>query len=206
MGIHSVKPGQTTGGNVSQPTVTTAEKSPARRADGTPTLKGRSVAPATTSSGTAPKLDLHSEPRVMVRVETESVHQTLGSKAALIEGIDPQRLSGFYKHASMIANDKADDKNFLLECLTHLYLSAPDASHPHAADAEWVDDQDVLWGDELLFVFEVSQQLDRLEPEGRCYFADSLASRVGVDRQHSGSVDALEQILLKASRRMALAD
>ncbi len=206
MGIHSVKPGQTTVGNVSQPAVTAAEKSPARPASGAPPLRGRSAPPAQTSPATALKLDAYSEPRVMVRVDTESVHQTLGSKAVLIEGIHPQRLQGFYKHASMIANDKASDKNFLLECLTHLYLSAPDASHPNAADAEWVDDQDVLWGDELLFLFEASQQLDRLEPEGKRYFADSLAGRVGVDRQHSGSVDALEQILLKASRRMALAD
>lgn len=206
MGIHSVKPGQTTVGNVSQPVAPEAEKSPARTAGSEPSLKMRSVPSAKKASGTTARLDVHSEPRITVRSDTELVHQLMGSKAALIEGIDPQRLSGFYKHASMIANDKADDKNFLLECLTHLYLSAPDSSHPNATDPEWVDDQDVLWGDELLFLFEVSPQLERLEPEGKRYFADSLAGRAGTDRQHSGSVDALEQALLKASRRMALAD
>lgn len=206
MGIHSVKPGQTTVGNGSQPAAPAAEKPPLRRTGSAPTLKGRSAPPAQSSSGTTTVLNVHTEPRVTVRTDTDLVHQMLGSKVALIEGIDPQRLAGFYKHASMIANDKASDKNFLLECLVNLYLSAPDRSHPNAVDPEWVDDQDVLWGDELLFLFEVSQQLDRLDPEGKRCFAQGLADRVGADRQQSGSVDALEQLLHQANRRMALAD
>lgn len=206
MGIHSIKPGQTTVGNVSQPAAPDTEKSSARPEGAGPVLKARSPSRAKASAAAATTVQTHSEPRVSVRVDNESVHQALGSKAALIEGIHPQRLSGFYKHASMIANDKAGDKNFLLECLINLYLSAPEGSHPNAVDPDWVDDQDVLWGDELLFLFEVSQQLDRLEPEGKRYFAEGLAARVGIDRQQAGSVDALEQLLLKASRRMALAD
>ena len=206
MGIHSVKPGQTTVGNDSQPAAPATEKPPLRRTGNAPALKGRSAPAAQSSSGTTPILNAHTEPRITVRTDTELVHQLLGSKSALIERIDPQRLAGFYKHASMIANDKASDKNFLLECLVNLYLSAPDRSHPNAVDPEWVDDQDVLWGDELLFLFEVSQQLDRLDPEGKRCFTEGLADRVGIDRQQSGSVDSLEQLLHNASRRMALAD
>lgn len=206
MGIHSVKPGQTTVGNVSPSAPPAAEKTSVRRTGNAPIMKERSTAPVKSSSGHSEPLAAHSEPRVSVRVDADSVHQVLGSKVALVDGIDPQRLPGFYKHASMIANDKSGDKGFLLECLAHLYVSAPEGNHPNATDPDWVEDQDVLWGDELLFLFEVAQQLDRLDAGGKRYFADSLAGRAGIDRQHSGSVDTLEQLLLKASRRMALAD
>ncbi len=206
MGIHSVKPGQTTVGNVSQPAAPAAKKTPVRTAGtgSAPTLKARSAPRAQAPSATSTTLITHSEPRISIRVDTDSVRHALGSSAARIDGIDPQRLPGFYKHASMIVNDNASDKSFLLECLTNLYLSAPDSSHPHAVDPGWLDDQDVLWGDELLFLFEVAPQLDRLGAEGKRYFADSLADRGNIDRQMSGSVDALEQILRKASQRMAL--
>jgi len=204
MGIHPLKPGQITAGNVSQPEVT--KKIQKRLADSTPTLKARSKPTAQSSSSPVSVLDSHGEPRVTVRSDAAAVHQALGNKLGMLEGVDPQRLPGFYKHANMIVNGNASDKHFLLECLVNLYLSAPDSSHPSAVDPDWVDDQDVLWGDELLFLFEVAPQIDKLDTEGKRSFADSLASRVNIDRQFSGSVDALEQALHRASRRMALMD
>lgn len=210
MGIHSVKPGQNAIGNVSQPATPKAgdkklsvEGSPALRVRSTKAAK-RPAAPASVPAS-VPILTSHNEPRVQLREDTTAVHRALGGKAAILDGIDPQRLPGFYKHANMIVNGQISDKDFLLECLVNLYLSAPDHSHPSAIDPEWVDDQDVLWGDELLFLFEVAPQLDRLDTEGKRSFADSLAARAGTDRQRSGSVDVLEQALNKASRRMALA-
>ena len=204
MGIHPLKTGQITAGNVSQPEA--PKKLQKHSADGAPTLKARSKSAAQSSSSPVSVLDSHGEPRVRVRSETAAVHQVLGNKLVMLDGIDPQRLSGFYKHANMIVNGNASDQHFLLECLVNLYLSAPDSSHPNAVDPEWVDDQDVLWGDELLFLFEAAPQLDRLDAEGKRSFADSLVSRVSIDRQFSGSVDALEQALHRASRRMALMD
>lgn len=204
MGIHPFKPGQITAGNVSQPEV--SRKTQKRNADEAPTIKTRSKSTAQSSPPPASVLDSHGEPRVTVRSDTAAVHQALGSQLVMLDGIDPQRLSGFYKHANMIVNGKANNKNFLLECLVNLYLSAPDSSHPNAVDPEWVDDQDVLWGDELLYLFEAAPQIDKLDTEGKRSFADSLAARVNIDRQFSGSVDALEQALHRASRRMALTD
>ena len=202
MSIHSVKPGQITVGNVSQPeTPKTREK---RKAEGSPTLRARSAKAAKSPAAPAPILRSHGEPRMQLREDTTAVHLALGAKVAVLDGIDPQRLPGFYKHANMIVTGQISDKHFLLECLVNLYLSAPDNSHPNAIDPGWVDDQDVLWGDELLFLFEAAPQLDRLDSEGKRLFADSLAARAGTDRQRSGSVDVLEQALNKASRRMAL--
>ena len=204
MGIHSIKPGQIAIGNVSQPvTPKTSEK---HSTEGSPTLKVRSTKAAKSSAASAPILKSHSEPRVQLREDAASVHLALGAKTAVLDGIDPQRLPGFYKHANMIVDGQISDKSFLLECLVNLYLSAPDNSHPNAIDPEWVDDQDVLWGDELLFLFEAAPQLDQLDLEGKRLFANSLAARAGTDRQRSGSVDVLEQALNKVSRRMALAD
>ena len=204
MGIHSVKPGQIAVGNVSQPI--TPKTSEQRSVEGSPTLKVRSAKTAKSPATTKPILKSHTEPRVQLREDTAAVHLALGAKVAVLDEFDPQRLPGFYKHANMIVNGQIGDKNFLLECLVNLYLSAPDSSHPNAIDPEWIDDQDVLWGDELLFLFEAAPQLDRLDTEGKRSFADSLAARAGTDRQRAGSVDVLEQALSKASRRMALAD
>ena len=210
MGIHSVKPGQNAVGNVSQPVAPKASDKKLSVED-PPTLKVRSTKVAKRSAASvpapapAPILTSHNEPRVQLREDTTAVHRALGGKAAILVGIDPQRLPGFYKHANMIVNGQISDKDFLLECLISLYLSAPNNSHPNAIDPEWVDDQDVLWGDELLFLFEAAPQLDRLDTEGKRSFSDSLAARAGTDRQRSGSVDVLEQALNKAARRMALA-
>ena len=204
MGIHSVKPGQITVGNASQPVKPETSKKPG--ADGSPTLRVRSPKAAKSPAAAVPIMGSHSEPRIQLRDDAAAVHQALGTKAAMLDGIDPQRLSGFYKHANMIVNGKISDKNFLLECLVNLYISAPDSSHPNAVDPEWVDDQDVLWGDELLFLFEAAPQLDRLDDAGKRLFAEGLAARAGTDRQRTGSVEVLEQVLHKVSRRMALAD
>lgn len=209
MRIHSVKPGQITVGNASQTETTSTKESKQRKSGvaGSPSLKTRSPSSNRSSSAKAPVLSVHSEPRVELRVNTQAVHDALGSKAAMLqEQIDPQRLPGFYKHANMVLSGTAVDKDFLLDCLISLYQSAPDPQHPNATDAEWVDDQDVLWGDELLFLFEVTAQLDRLSSEGKRYFADSLAARIGIERPSSGSLGALEQALLKAGHRMAVAD
>jgi hypothetical protein len=204
MGIHSIKPGQIAVGNASQPV--TPKTSKKRSTEDSPSLKVRSTKAAKSSAASTPILKSHSEPRVQLRKDTASVHLALGANTAVLDGIDPQRLPGFYKHANMIVNGQLNDKSFLLECLINLYLSAPDSSHPNAIDPEWVDDQDVLWGDELLFLFEAAPQLDQLDLEGKRLFANSLAARAGTDRQRSGSVDVLEQALNKVSRRMALAD
>ncbi len=210
MGIHSIKPGQPTIGNVSQPSGTPVSGARARQGADAPSIKTRAAKSTGPLAGQAQNpaecSPAHSEPRTLVRVNASAVREALGSRTALLDKVDPERLAGFYKHATLLLNGRARDKDFLIDCLISLYQSAPSPSHPNAVDPEWVDDQDVLWGDELLFLFEVSSQLDKLGGEGKRYFADSLAARIGVDRLKSGSVDALEQALLNATHRMAAAE
>jgi len=203
MGIHSLKPRPVSVGDVPSSTETPLKEVQKRQAARAPTLKTRGKAPVATESANLPPIAQHTEPRTLVRVNSQAVQEALGSKAALLEQIDPQRHAGFYKHASMLLNSQAHDKDFLLNCLISLYRSAPDAAHPSATDPEWVDDQDVLWGDEILFLFESSAQLDKLGNEGKRYFADALEARVGIVRPQSGSLGALEQMWVNATHRIA---
>lgn len=170
-------------------------------------LSPRSAAKAEVPAAGAQPLEAHSDlrakSRTLVQVNEAAVNQTLGSAAKLLGEIDPQRLANFYKHGSMMLNSPASDKSFLVDCLARLYLSAPDRSHPNATDQDWMDDQEVLWGDELMFLFENSQQIEKLSSEGKAYFADHLLSRSGVVRKDVGPESTLKQALLHARQRMS---
>ena len=196
MGIHSVQPGLLR--ETDAPESPGVSKTKAPQKSPAPSLKQRKDASARSSATESAVLKTHSEPRALVRVDKQAVDQALGKTAELVKQIAADRQPGFYKHASMMINGTASDKPFLLDCLARLYKSAPNPEHPRAADPEWIDDQDVLWGDELLFLFEVSQQVDKLSNEGKVYFSNALASRTGIERSESGSIAELENILLKA--------
>lgn len=198
MGIHSVQPGLLKETNAPESPGVSKTKTPQKSTPSNPTLRQRKEASARKPVADATVLKTHSEPRAQIRVDKQAVDQALGKTAELVKKIAADRQPGFYKHASMMINGPASDKSFLLDCLAKLYMSAPNPNHPNASDPEWVDDQDVLWGDELLFLFEVAQQVDKLSNEGKAYFSNALASRAGVVRSESGSIAELENILLKA--------
>ena len=196
MGIHSVQPGVLR--ETKAPESPGAPKKPDSEKSGSPSIRQRDPVALGARSAATPAVPAHSEPRMQVRVDPQAVDEALGPTAELVKHIDADRLPGFYKHASMMLNSSVSDKPFLMDCLAKLYLSAPSHQHPKAADPDWIDDQDVLWGDELLFLFEVSQQVDKLSSRGKTYFSDALASRTDVVRPESGSITELERILLNA--------
>ena len=196
MGIHSVQPGLLRETNAPESPGVSKTKTPQKTS--APSLKQHKGTGIRSSGADSPVLKTHSEPRAQVRVDKQAVDQALGKTAELVKQIATDRQPGFYKHASMMINGAASDKSFLLDCLARLYISAPNPNHSQASDPEWIDDQDVLWGDELLFLFEVSQQVDKLSHEGKAYFSNALTGRAGIERSESGSIAELENILLKA--------
>ena len=209
MGINSIQSTKTTEATPSGVLETVLPKdNQARKAPQSPSLKSLKPrqSPKVKTGAETPPLQAHSDLRAksrsMVQVNIEAVKEALGSHAAILERIHPQRLENFYKHASMMLNAPVSDKAFLVNCLACLYVTAPDASHPNAADPDWMDDQEVLWGDELMFMFECSSEIDNLDEAGKNYFANSLMSKEGVARQDVGLDTALSQTLSRAKQRL----
>ena len=112
-------------------------------------------------------LKQHSAPRTLVRVDQSTVEEILLKGNISLEEINSDKHAAYYKHASMIITIDASDKLFLLRCLVALYVSAPEASHPKATGADWLDDQNERWGDDLMFLFQHTKQIVELNSAGK---------------------------------------
>lgn len=147
-------------------------------------------------------LKQHSAPRAQVRVDHKAVDQVLLEGKISLEEISVDKHAAYYKHASMMITGSASDKCYLLRCLAALYISAPDASHPYASGTDWLDDQNELWGDDLMFLFENTQQVDELNSAGKQYFLDALLVKANLRYRGAGSEDDLAKSLFQAKHRM----
>jgi hypothetical protein len=144
----------------------------------------------------------HSVPRTLVRIDQKTVDQILIKGKISLEEISSNKRSTFYKHASMMISGDVSDKSFLLRCLIALYLSVPDEHHPKASRADWLDDQNERWGDDLMFLFEHGSQIDKLNSAGKQYFLEALQEKANVRYRGKGSEDDLSQSLFQAKHRM----
>jgi hypothetical protein len=147
-------------------------------------------------------LNQHSAPRPLVRVDQKAVDDVLLEGKISLEGIHGDKHAAYYKHASMMVTGSAADKAYLLRCLAALYVSVPDETHPEASDADWLDDQTELWGDDLMFLFENTKQVDELNSMGKQYFLDALQEKAVLRFRGKGSEDDLKQLLFQAKHRM----
>jgi hypothetical protein len=147
-------------------------------------------------------LKQHSAPRAQVRVDQKAVDQVLLEGKIPLEEISVDKHAAYYKHASMMITGSASDKSYLLRCLAALYISVPDETHPYASGADWLDDQNELWGDDLMFLFENTQQVDELNSAGKQYFLDALLEKANLRYRDKGSEGDLSQALFQAKHRM----
>lgn len=147
-------------------------------------------------------LKQHSAPRTLVRVDQRAVEEFLLKGKISLEEINFDKHAAYYKHASMIITSDATDKFFLLHCLVALYVSAPEASHPKAMGTDWLDDQNERWGDDLMFLFEHTKQVDELNSAGKQYFLNALLEKAGLQYRDKNSEDDLKQALFQAKHRM----
>lgn len=160
------------------------------------------VGAATKQTSSDQALKQHSAPRALVRVDQKAVDQILLEGKISLEGINNDKHAAYYKHASMMVTGSASDKAYLLRCLAALYVSVPDQTHPDASDADWLDDQTELWGDDLMFLFENTKQVDELSSAGKHYFLDALLEKANQRYRGKGSEDDLAQSLFQAKHRM----
>jgi hypothetical protein len=147
-------------------------------------------------------LKQHTAPRALVRVDQKAVEEILHNGKISLAEINIDKHAAYYKHASMIISGDASDKLFLLRCLVALYVSVPDASHPKATRAGWVDDQNERWGDDLMFLFEHTKQVDELNSAGKHYFLNALLEKASLQYRGKNSEDDLKQALFQAKHRM----
>ena len=98
------------------------------------------------------------------------------------------------------------DKTFLLRCLAKIYVSAPDETHPKASRGDWLDDQNERWGDDLMFLFENTKQVDGLNSAGKQYFLDALQEKANQRFRGKGSEGDLAQSLFQAKHRMQVVE
>ncbi len=144
----------------------------------------------------------HSVPRTLVRIDQKVIDQILIEAKISLEEINSNKHPAFYKHASMMISGNVSDKPFLLRCLVALYMSAPDEHHPKASRADWLDDQNERWGDDLMFLFEHGSQVDKLNSAGKQYFLEAVLEKANVRYRGKGSEGDLSQLLFKAKHRM----
>jgi hypothetical protein len=175
-------------------------------------MKARAVkAPAevnmrTDQSSTQEALKQHSAPRALVKVDQKAVDQVLLEGNISLDEINGDRHAAYYKHASMMISGTSKDKPFLLRCLAKLYISAPDETHPKASRGDWLDDQNERWGDDLMFLFEHTKQVDELNGAGKQYFLDALLEKANLRYRGKGSEGDLAQSLFQAKHRMPVVE
>jgi len=177
-----------------------------------PRMKARAVkAPAevnirTDQSSTQEALKQHSAPRALVKVDQKAVDQVLLEGNISLDEINGDKHAAYYKHASMMISGTSKDKPFLLRCLAKLYISAPDETHPKASRGDWLDDQNERWGDDLMFLFEHTKQVDELNGAGKQYFLDALLEKANLRYRGKGSEGDLAQSLFQAKHRMPVVE
>ena len=177
-----------------------------------PRMKARAVkAPAevnlrTDQSSTQEALKQHSAPRALVKVDQKAVDQVLLEGNISLDEINGDKHAAYYKHASMMISGTSKDKPFLLRCLAKLYISAPDETHPKASRGDWLDDQNERWGDDLMFLFENTKQVDGLNSAGKQYFLDALQEKANQRFRGKGSEGDLAQSLFQAKHRMPVVE
>jgi len=151
-------------------------------------------------------LKQHSAPRALVKVDHKAVHQVLLEGNISLDEINGDKHAAYYKHASMMISGATTDKTFLLRCLAKLYESAPDDTHPKASRGDWLDDQNELWGDDLMFLFENTKQVDGLNSAGKQYFLDALQDKANLRLRGKDSGGDLAQSLFNAKHRMPVVE
>ena len=177
-----------------------------------PRMKAHAVkAPAevnirTDQSSTQEALKQHSAPRALVKVDQKAVDQVLLEGNISLDEINGDKHAAYYKHASMMISGTSKDKPFLLRCLAKLYISAPDETHPKASRGDWLDDQNERWGDDLMFLFEHTKQVDELNGAGKQYFLDALLEKANLRYRGKGSEGDLAQSLFQAKHRMPVVE
>jgi len=163
-----------------------------------------SVDVAQTSTQVAEKQ--HSAPRTLVKVDQKAVDQVLLKGNISLDEINGDKHAAYYKHASMMLSGASKDKTFLLRCLAQLYVSAPDETHPKASRGDWLDDQNERWGDDLMFLFEHTKQVDGLNSAGKEYFLNALQEKANLRYRGKGSEGDLAQSLFQAKQRMPVTE
>jgi len=175
-----------------------------------PRMKARvTKAPSETSAGqssTQEALKQHSAPRALVKVDQKAVDQVLQEGNISLDEINGDKHAAYYKHASMMLSGASKDKAFLLRCLAKLYVSAPDDTHPKASRGDWLDDQNERWGDDLMFLFEHTKQVDGLNSAGKQYFLNALLEKANLRYRDKGSEGDLAQALFQAKHRMPVVE
>lgn len=151
-------------------------------------------------------LKQHSAPRTLVKVDQKAVDQVLLEGNISLDEINGDKHAAYYKHASMMISGATKDKTFLLRCLAKIYISAPDETHPKASRGDWLDDQNERWGDDLMFLFENTQQVDGLNSAGKQYFLDALQEKANQRFRGKGSEGDLAQSLFQAKHRMPVVE
>ena len=157
-------------------------------------------------SSTQENLKQHSAPRALVKVDQKAVDQVLLEGNISLDEINGDKHAAYYKHASMMLSGASKDKTFLLRCLAKLYVSAPDDTHPKASCGDWLDDQNELWGDDLMFLFEHAKQVDGLNSTGKQYFLNALQEKANLRYRDKGSEGDLAQSLFQAKHRMPVTE
>jgi len=175
-----------------------------------PRMKGQDVKVRTeVSAGQSSAQEIlkqHSAPRALVKVDQKAVDQVLLEGNISLDEINGDKHAAYYKHASMMISGPSKDKTFLLRCLAKLYVSAPDETHPKASREEWLDDQNERWGDDLMFLFENTKQVDGLNSAGKQYFLDALLEKANLRYRGKGSEGDLAQSLFQAKHRMPVVE
>jgi hypothetical protein len=151
-------------------------------------------------------LKQHSAPRALVKVDQKAVEQVLLEGNISLDEINGDKHAAYYKHASMMISGASKDKTFLLRCLAKLYVSAPDETHPKASHGDWLDDQNERWGDDLMFLFENTKQVDGLNSAGKQYFLDALQEKANLRYRDKGNEGDLAQSLFNAKHRMPVVE
>jgi hypothetical protein len=164
------------------------------------------VSATTNHSSTQVAMKQHSEPRALVKVDQKAVDQLLLEGNISLDEINGDKHAAYYKHASMMISGAANDKTFLLRCLVKLYESAPDDTDPKASRGDWLDDQNELWGDDLMFLFEHTKQVDGLNSAGKQYFLDVLQEKANLRYRGKDSEGDLAQSLFNAKHRMPIVE
>ena len=157
-------------------------------------------------SSTQEALKQHSAPRALVKVDQKAVDQVLQEGNISLDEINGDKHAAYYKHASMMLSGASKDKAFLLRCLAKLYVSAPDDTHPKASRGDWLDDQNERWGDDLMFLFEHTKQVDGLNSAGKQYFLNALLEKANLRYRDKGSEGDLAQSLFQAKHRMPVVE
>jgi hypothetical protein len=188
-----------------EPTATTKNKAVEQpRMRGYVTKARAEISPASDQSSTQESLKQHSAPRTLVKVDQKAVDQVLLEGNISLDEINVDRHAAYYKHASMMISGASKDKTFLLRCLAKLYVSVPDDTHPKASRSYWLDDQNERWGDDLMFLFENTKQVDGLNSAGKQYFLNILQEKANLRYRDKGSEGDLAQSLFNAKHRMPI--